>query len=210
MDEQGHEDVEAQGRVGMVRCVRDEAFGEFMQRYGDGCLQSDREEGVGRDVVVMLGLDVALLHLVAGIAIIDALFVCQGQGVARCHPTGANGCVMDIPIRVIRGSMERVMGVEMSSGCAQRRLARNADGAAAEMLEALLATRVGVSVTGSRLVTVAFCVLDKGHDPLLDLEYGRASAGRQGIAAGSRPAASRHQRAAGPLYHFVSRRSMAG
>lgn len=98
----------------------------------------------------------------------------------------------------------------MPSSCAEsRQRARIAGRATAQMLEAFLTTGISVSITRSRFVTVGFCVLDKGHDPLLDLEYGRSSARGGGIASGSGPAAGKHQRTAGPLDHFISRRGLA-
>lgn len=75
VDKQGHEDIESKGRVGVVCCVGDEAFGEFMQSNGNGCLQPYREESIGRDVVMMLGLHIAIIHLLAGKAILAGLFI---------------------------------------------------------------------------------------------------------------------------------------
>ena len=53
MDEEGEEDGEAEARVGVVGGVGDEAFGEFVEGYGDGGLEADGEEGVLGDVVVV-------------------------------------------------------------------------------------------------------------------------------------------------------------
>ncbi|KAH6606844.1 hypothetical protein Trco_005997 [Trichoderma cornu-damae] len=209
VDEERHEDVESQGRVGVVRRIGDEALGELVQGYGNGRLQPYGEEGVGGDVVVMLRFNVSLVHLRTGIAVVAGRLVRQGQGVAGRHPAGADGCVVGARMGVVVGGVKGVMGVEVSGGRAQERwLARIAGRAAAEVLEALLAARIGVSVTGPRLVAVALCVLDKGHDPLLDVVYGRAPAERRGVApSGGGPAAGMRPRAAGPLHHLVPRRS---
>ena len=53
MDEEGEEDGEAEAWVRVVGGVGDEAFGEFVQGYGDGGLEADGEEGILGDVVVM-------------------------------------------------------------------------------------------------------------------------------------------------------------
>lgn len=53
VDEEGEEDGHAEGWVRVVRGVGDEAFGEFVERDGDGGLEADGEEGVGGDVVVV-------------------------------------------------------------------------------------------------------------------------------------------------------------
>lgn len=63
VNKQGHEDVESQGRVDVVRSVGDEALWELVEGYGDGRLQSNRKKGVGWDVVMMLGFGIALVHL---------------------------------------------------------------------------------------------------------------------------------------------------
>lgn len=224
MDEQSHEDIESQGRVGVVCCVGDEALGEFMQGNGNGGLQPYGEEGIGRDVVVMLSFHIAFVHLLAGKAILTGVLIRQGQGVARGHPAGADRCVAGISasvivivivvvavvVTVIMGSMKGVVGLEMPSSCAEsRQRARIAGRATAHMFEAFLATRISISVTRSRFVTVGFGVLDKGHDPLLNLENGRSPAWGCGIASGSGPAAGQHQGTAGSLYHFISRRGLA-
>lgn len=54
MDEEGEEDGEAERGVGVVGCVGDEAFGDFVQGDGGAGLQADGEEDVGWDVVVVL------------------------------------------------------------------------------------------------------------------------------------------------------------
>ena len=54
MDEEGEEDGDAEGGVGVVGRVGDEAFGEFMQGDSDAGLEADGEEGVGGDVVVVV------------------------------------------------------------------------------------------------------------------------------------------------------------
>ena len=53
MDEEGEEDGEAEAWVRVVGGVGDEAFGEFVEGYGDGGLEADGEEGVLGDVVVV-------------------------------------------------------------------------------------------------------------------------------------------------------------
>lgn len=64
MDEEGHEDVEAELGVGVVCGVGDEAFGELMESDGDGGLKADGEEGVGGNMMVVLGFDVFLFIIV--------------------------------------------------------------------------------------------------------------------------------------------------
>lgn len=61
MDEECHEDAEAEGRVGVVGGVGDEAFGEFVEGNGDGSLKANREKGIGRYVVMVLRFNVLLL-----------------------------------------------------------------------------------------------------------------------------------------------------
>lgn len=55
MDEEGEEDGEAEGGVGVVGGVGDEAFWDFVEGDGGGGLQADGEEDVGWDVVMVLG-----------------------------------------------------------------------------------------------------------------------------------------------------------
>lgn len=54
MDEEGEEDGEAEGWVGVVGGVGDEAFWDFVERDGGGGLEADGEEDVGGNVVVVL------------------------------------------------------------------------------------------------------------------------------------------------------------
>lgn len=125
VDEQSHEDVESQGRVGMICCVSDEAFGELMQSNGNGCLQSYREECVGGNVVMVLGFHVAFIHLLAGKAILIGLLIRQSQGVARDHTAGTDRCVagicMGVIVIVIVSSMKGVVRLEMPSSGAESR-----------------------------------------------------------------------------------------
>lgn len=58
MDEEGHEDGEAEFWVCMVSGVSDETFGEFVEGNGGGGLEADGEEGIGRDVMMVLLLRV--------------------------------------------------------------------------------------------------------------------------------------------------------
>lgn len=53
MDEQRQKDRKAKLGVRVVGGIGDEAFGQFVQGDGDGGLQADGEEGIGRDVVMM-------------------------------------------------------------------------------------------------------------------------------------------------------------
>ena len=55
VDEEGEEDGEAEGGVGVVGCVGDEALWDLVQGDGGGGLEADGQEGVGGDVVVVLG-----------------------------------------------------------------------------------------------------------------------------------------------------------
>lgn len=55
MDKKREEDAEAEGGVGVVRGVGDEAFWDFVQGDGGAGLETDGEEDVGWDVVVVLG-----------------------------------------------------------------------------------------------------------------------------------------------------------
>lgn len=106
VDEQGHEDVEAQGRVDVVRSVGDEALWKLVEGYGYGRLQSNRKKGVGWDVVMMLGFGIALVHLRAWIAIFAGAFVRQGRGVARRNSTRADAYVVNISVAVIMSGVE--------------------------------------------------------------------------------------------------------
>jgi hypothetical protein len=54
VDEESEEDGEAEGGIGVVSCVGDEAFGNFVEGNGGGGLEADGEEDVGWDVVVVL------------------------------------------------------------------------------------------------------------------------------------------------------------
>ena len=56
VDEEGHEDGEAEVRVCVVGGKGDETFGKFVEGDGDGGLETDGEEGVSGDMVVMLVL----------------------------------------------------------------------------------------------------------------------------------------------------------
>lgn len=73
VDEEGEEDGETQGGVDVVCGIRNEAFGDLMQRDGNHGLQTNAVEDVGRDVVVVLGVGVA----------IGMGFVGMGEGVDR-------------------------------------------------------------------------------------------------------------------------------
>lgn len=106
VDEQGHEDVEAQGWVDMVRSVGDEALWKLVEGYGYGRLQSNRQKGVGWDMVMMLSFGIALVHLRAWIAVFANPFVRQGRGVARRYSARANAYVMNISITVIVSGVE--------------------------------------------------------------------------------------------------------
>lgn len=181
-----------------------------MQSNGNGSLQPYREEGVGRYVVMVLGFRVAFIHLIAGKAIRISLLIRQGQGVARGHSARTDRCVADICVGVLVSSMKGVVRLEMpSSRSESRQRARITGRATAQVFEAFLATGISVSVTRARFITVGFYILDKGHDPLLDLENGRPSARGCGIASGSGPATGKHQGTAGMLGHFISRRGLA-
>lgn len=54
VDEEGKENGYAQLGVCVVCGVCDEAFGELVEGYGDGGLEADGEEGVLRDVVMVV------------------------------------------------------------------------------------------------------------------------------------------------------------
>lgn len=58
MDEEGHEDGEAEGWIGVIGRVGDEALGDFVEGDGDGGLEADGEEGVLWDVVMVGGVAV--------------------------------------------------------------------------------------------------------------------------------------------------------
>lgn len=66
MDEEGEEDGDAEGGVRVVRRVGYEAFGELVQGDGEGGLQADGEEGVLRDVVVVVGFVGGVVRGVVG------------------------------------------------------------------------------------------------------------------------------------------------
>ncbi len=55
-------------------------------------------------------------------------------------------------------------------------------GVRVEMLEALLCTGIRISIAGTRVVTVAFGVLEKGHNSLLHLRDRRFSPHSPGSA----------------------------
>ena len=94
MDEEGEEDGEAEARVGVVGGVGDEAFGEFVEGYGDGGLEADGEEGVLGDVVVVVLLLLLLLLLVlrgVGVGFVEGVVVVVifvviggGEGLGAC------------------------------------------------------------------------------------------------------------------------------
>jgi len=54
VDEEGEEDGEAEGGVGVIGGVGDEAFGNLVEGDGCACLEAERKEGVCWDVVVVL------------------------------------------------------------------------------------------------------------------------------------------------------------
>ena len=58
VDEESHEDGEAERGVRVVGCVGYEAFGQLVQGDGDGGLEADGHEGVFGDVVVVLGFEI--------------------------------------------------------------------------------------------------------------------------------------------------------
>lgn len=58
MDEESHEDSEAEFRIGVVGGEGDEPFGQFVKGDSDGGLEADGKEGVGGDVVVVLLLGI--------------------------------------------------------------------------------------------------------------------------------------------------------
>jgi len=71
VDEEGEEDGEAEGGVGVVGGVGDEAFGNFVQGDCCACLEAEGEEGVGWDVVVvLLGLLVMFVVAVAVMVVV--------------------------------------------------------------------------------------------------------------------------------------------
>lgn len=74
MDEEGEEDGEAEGGVGVVGCVGDEAFGDFVEGDGRAGLEADGEEDVGGDVVVVLGGGVVV------VVIMLMLMLMMGRG----------------------------------------------------------------------------------------------------------------------------------
>ena len=53
MDEESHEDREAQGGVDVICGVGDESFGEFVEGDGNGSLETDGHERVFSDMVVV-------------------------------------------------------------------------------------------------------------------------------------------------------------
>jgi len=71
VDEEGEEDGEAEGGVGVVGGVGDEAFGDFVQGDCCACLETEGKEGVCWDVVVvLLGLLVVFVVAVAVMVVV--------------------------------------------------------------------------------------------------------------------------------------------
>lgn len=69
----------------MVGGVGYEAFGEFVEGYGDGGLEADGEEGVGGDVVVVAGLfGVVVVGGCAVVALVGLCFVQIAGGDCCC------------------------------------------------------------------------------------------------------------------------------
>ncbi len=67
----------------MVRGVGDEALGKFVERDGYDSLQPKREESIGRNMVMMLRLEI-FLHLRAGSRLVGIIVrLARGDG---------NGC----------------------------------------------------------------------------------------------------------------------
>ena len=56
MDEEGEEDGEAEGWVGVIGCVRDEALGYLMQGDCARGLEAEGEKDIGGDVMVVVVL----------------------------------------------------------------------------------------------------------------------------------------------------------
>lgn len=93
------------------------------------------------------------------------------------------------------------MCVEMPSACAQG--GGVACGAAAQVLETLLSTRISISIAPFGFITATICIPEKGHHPLPKPRCGLASSVEHGII-GNGTAAGRRRRAAGTLHHFGS------
>lgn len=89
----------------------------------------------------------------------------------------------------------------MPSGCTQG--GGVACGAAAQMLEAFLSTRISISVTAFGLITATICIPEKGHHSLPKPRCGLTSSVKHGIV-GNGTATGRWRRAAGSLHHFGS------
>lgn len=143
------------------------------------------------------------------------LLVAHIDRVAGCRPTSSEAgadwvmiVVMFMVIISIFVAMAMVlvehglgMGVERSGGGSEHGgfsgwVAR----AVVNMLEALLTARIGEAVARSRLVAIAFCILDKGHDSLLNLEH-RPTSVQEFTSGRSRTGASWAHR---PLHHLIS------
>ena len=113
MDEEGEEDGEAEARVGVVGGVGDEAFGEFVEGYGDGGLEADGEEGVLGDVVVVqvrgCGCGVGGGGCFVGVGFVEVVVrmvvVGGGEGLGACHVRvgGAGGEVALVVGGVVAG-----------------------------------------------------------------------------------------------------------
>jgi len=63
VDEEGEEDGEAEGWVGVIGCVRDEALGYLMQGDCARGLEAEGEKDIGGDVMVVVVVVVVLLLL---------------------------------------------------------------------------------------------------------------------------------------------------
>lgn len=189
VDEDGHEEAEAEGGAGVVGGVGDEALGELVQGDGDGRLEPEGEEGVGGDVMVVLGLDVTVAFVVDVVVALDPLpvsfllslfflflhWTCTSWQITRRGAvTGAdghfNGRCCRVGISVADG-----IGLECPGGRSrQRRRARRMHNPGADVLEALLATGIRIAITDAAFVAVALGVFDEGHDAFLHLGDGRS------------------------------------
>ena len=95
VDEEGHEDGEAEVGVCMVGGEGDEAFGEFVQGDGDGGLETNAEEGVCGDMMMVLMLGVG-----------------GGAGAV-----GLGRLADSVPVFEVRGGVVWVSGRERYTGC---------------------------------------------------------------------------------------------
>lgn len=105
MDEEGEEDGEAEGGVGVVGCVGYKAFGDFVEGDGAGGLEAYAHEYVFGDVVVVAcGVVVAviLIVVVGSMGGAGGCGGCGGRAAVLVKLLDVVGCAVDVVVEVWR------------------------------------------------------------------------------------------------------------